>query len=172
MAPEPFSFLPMPTGVLVDATDPPTEGWWTDPLGSDASYQRYFDGTKWTQYVRGRSLKSWTRIFPDRINTEVDPNALGIPRPPAVPDPPPEPPTAGWWKDPVERKLKQAHYYDGTQWTDLIAPTNTAGLRLVTRRRDPQEVIQEQKAALAGAKTQHAADAPAKRRWPWSRRGN
>lgn len=169
MAPEPYSFLPMPTSVLVDPTDPPTEGWWTDPLGSDASYQRYFDGTKWTQYVRGRSLKSWTRIFPDRINTEVDPDALGIPRPPAVPDSSPEPPTKGWWKDPIERKLEQARYHDGTQWTDLIAPTITAGPRLVTRRRDPKEVIQEQKAAQAAADGETPGGAPTKRRWPWSR---
>jgi hypothetical protein len=99
------------------------------------------------------------------VNTQVDPDALGIPRPPAVPDTPPEPPTAGWWKDPIERKLKQSRYFDGTQWTDLVAPTKAAGPRLVTRRRDPKEVIREQKAA------QVAANPGAKRRWPWSRPG-
>ena len=103
-----------------------------------------------------------------RVRTEVDPVALGIPRPPLVPDPGPEPPTAGWWKDPIEPKLKQARYFDGTEWTDLIAPTKEAGPRLVVRRRDPEEVQKEQKAARAAAKAQKAGT-HAKRRWPWSR---
>jgi hypothetical protein len=140
-------------------------------LGSDPTYQRYFDGTKWTPYVRSRTVKSWTQIFPDRINAKVDPEALGIARPPAVPDPPPEPPTTGWWDDPIERKLKQARYYDGTQWTDLIAPTNTAGPRLVTRRRDPKEVVREQKAAQAAARGE-SLGGTTERRWPWSRHGD
>ncbi|MDQ1515289.1 MAG: hypothetical protein QOE80_1119 [Actinomycetota bacterium] len=101
-----------------------------------------------------------------RVRTEVDPVALGIPRPPVVPDPAPEPPTAGWWEDPLER-LKQARYFDGTQWTDLIAPTKSAGPRLVVRRRDPEEVQKEQKAARAAAKAQRRGGAPTERRWWW-----
>ena len=168
MAPEPYSFLPRPISVLIDPIDPPKEGWWIDPLSSDSSYQRYYDGKRWTHYIRARCLKSWTQVFEDLVSTEVDPDAAGIPRPPAVPEPPPEPPTAGWWEDPIER-LKQARYFDGTQWTDLIAPTKLAGPRLVVRRRDPKEVLKEQKAARAAAKAQKSGGAPAKRRrWPWS----
>jgi hypothetical protein len=162
MAPEPYSFLPAPRSTLIDPSDPPTEGWWRDPLDSTEGYQRYYDGEQWTQYVRSRTTRSWTQIFRDRINKEVDPDALGIPRPPVVPEPPPEPPIAGWWEDPIESKLKQARYFDGAQWTELIAPTKSAGPRLVTRRRDPKEVLREQRAARGRAK----------RRWPWSRRGN
>jgi len=169
MAPEPYSFLPAPKNVLIDPTDPPTEGWWRDPLSSTGVYQRYYDGEQWTAYVRSRTPRNWTQIFPDAVNAEVDPDAIGIPRPPAVPEPPLEPPTVGWWKDPIERKLKQARYFDGTQWTDLVAPTKSAGPRLVTRRRDPKEVIREQKAAEAAAKGQGPGAAPGKRRWPWSR---
>jgi hypothetical protein len=77
----------------------------------------------------------------------------------------------GWWEDPIER-LKQARFFDGTQWTDLIAPTKVAGPRLVVRRRDPKEVQKEQKAARAAAKAQRSAGAAAKRRWPWSRHGD
>lgn len=168
MAAEPYSFLPAPKNVLLDPGDPPTEGWWRDPLSSFAGYQRYYDGAQWTPYVRSRSTKNWTKIFPDGVNTEVDPDALGIPRPPAVPEPSPEPPTTGWWEDPIERKLKQARYFDGTQWTDLVAPTKSAGPRLVTRRRDPKEVVREQKAAQAAAS---GKPAPGERRWPWSRHG-
>jgi hypothetical protein len=160
----PFS----PSQRPLDAPDPPTEGWWSDPLSSDDISQRYYDGSKWTPYVSGRSSKRWTDIFPDEVNTEVDPEALGIPRPPASPEPPPEPPAAGWWEDPLERKLKQARYFDGTQWTDLVAPTKSEGPRLVTRRRDPKEVIREKKAAQAA--TTRAGGTPAERRWPWSRR--
>jgi hypothetical protein len=151
---------------MVDPKDPPTEGWWTDPLSSDSAYQRYYDGTRWTSYLRARSLKSWTQIFDDLVSTEVDPVSLGIPRPPVVPQPTPEPPTAGWWEDPIER-LKQARYFDGTQWTDLIAPTKSAGPRLVVRRRDPKEVQKEQKAARAAAKAQQRGGAPPKSRWWW-----
>jgi hypothetical protein len=86
------------------------------------------------------------------VNTEVDPDDLGISRPPAVPDVAPEPPTVGWWEDPIEGKLKQARYFDGEKWTDLVAPTKSAGPRLVTRRRDPKEALQEEKdAATEGA---------------------
>src|SRR5437763_9120144 len=126
MAPEPYSFLPAPRSALIDPPDSLTEGWWNDPLGSDNGYQRYYDGSQWTPYVRGHTPRGWTQIFPDRVNTEVDPDVLGIPRPPAVPDPAPEPPTAGWWKDPIERNLKQARYFDGNEWTDLIAPTKSS----------------------------------------------
>lgn len=170
MAPAPYSFLPDPEDFLVDPKDPPTEGWWRDPLNADPSYQRYYDGTTWTHYLRAQSLKSWTQIFEDvmRVRTEVDPVALGIPRPPVVPEPAGDPPTAGWWEDPIEPKLKQARYFDGTKWTDLIAPTTETGPRLVVRRRDPDEVEKEQKAARAAAKAQRRGDAPPKRRWwPW-----
>jgi hypothetical protein len=47
--------------------------------------------------------------------------------------------------------MKQARYFDGEDWTDLVAPTKAAGPRLVTRRRDPKEVIQEEKDAAAEA---------------------
>jgi hypothetical protein len=175
MAPAPYSFLPDPEDFIVDPKDPPAEGWWRDPLNADPQYQRYYDGTTWTHYLRARSLKGWTQIFEDvmRVRTEVDPVALGIPRPPVVPDPAPEPPTAGWWEDPIEPKLKQARYFDGTQWTDLITPTKEAGPRLVVRRRDPEEVQKEQKAARAAAKAQQRGGAPPKSRWrwPWSRHG-
>jgi prepilin-type N-terminal cleavage/methylation domain-containing protein len=63
-------------------------------------------------------------------------------------------------------------YYDGTQWTDLIAPTNTAGPRLVTRRRDPKEVVREQKAAQAAGRGETPGGTPTRRRWPWSRGGD
>jgi hypothetical protein len=141
-------------------------------MNADPSYQRYYDGTTWTHYLRARSLKSWTEIFEDvlQVRTEVDPVAVGIPQPPVVPDPAPEPPTTGWWEDPIESKLKQARYFDGAKWTDLIAPTKETGPRLVVRRRDPEEVEKEQKAARVAAKAQKSTGAPAKRRrWPWSR---
>jgi hypothetical protein len=172
LAPEPYSFLPEPKDVLIDPADPPAEGWWRDPLSSTSVYQRYYDGAKWTEYVRSRAPKSWTKIFSDGVNTEVDPDELGIARPPIVPEPPPEPPTVGWWEDPIERKLKQARYYDGSEWTDLVAPTKSAGPRLVTRRRDPKDVIRERKSAQAAAKGQSSSSEPGKRRWPWSRRVN
>jgi hypothetical protein len=142
MAPEPLSLLPGPAKCPDRPPDPPTEGWWRDPLNSTEVYQRYHDGKRWTQYVRSRTTRSWTQIFHDRINTEVDPDALGIPRPPVVPDLPPEPPIAGWWEDPIEPRLKQAPYFDGAQWTEFIAPTKSAGPRLVTRRRDPKRSFQ------------------------------
>jgi hypothetical protein len=169
MAPDPYSFLPAPKRVPQDPSDPPEEGWWNDPLSSDSATQRYYDGEGWTPYICGRTARNWTDIFPDRVNTEIDPEALRIPRPPAVPEPAPDPPTAGWWEDPIERKLKQARYFDGTEWTDLLAPTKSAGPRLVTRRRDPKEVVREQKAAQAAAKAQSSGSEPGKRRWPWSR---
>jgi hypothetical protein len=169
MAPEPYSFLPAPKSVPIDPPDPPSEGWWNDPLSSDGIAQRYHDGDRWTEYVCIRAPQRWTDVFPDRVNFEVDPEALGIPRPPrGVPEPPPEPPTIGWWADPIERKLKQARYFDGTQWADLVAPTKSDGPRVVVRRRDPKEVVREQKAAQAAAN--HADGAPTKRRWPWARR--
>ena len=170
MAPEPYSFLPAPKHIISDPSDPPEEGWWNDPLSSNNATQRYYDGANWTPYICGRTARNWTDIFPDRVNTEVDPEALGIPRPPTVPEPPPDPPFAGWWEDPIERKLKQARYFDGAQWTDLLAPTKSAGPRLVTRRRDPKEVIREQKAARAAAEAKNASGSPTKRHWPWSRR--
>jgi len=166
MAPEPYSFLPEPDTWPLDAPDPPTEGWWKDPLSSFDIYQRYFDGTKWTPYVSGRTARRWTEIFPDEINTEVDPTALGIPLPPTTPEPSPETPTKGWWKDPRERKLKQARYFDGERWTELIAPTKSVGPRLVTRRRDPKQVLAEQRAAKGAA-----PGGKSKWRWPWSQRG-
>jgi hypothetical protein len=173
MAPEPYSFLPEPEAWPLDAPDPPTQGWWNDPLSSYDIYQRYYDGTHWTPYVSGRSARRWTEIFPDQVNTEVDPNALGIPLPPASPDPPPDPPTVGWWADPIERKLKQARYFDGEKWTDLIAPIKSAGPRLVTRRLDPKEVIREQKAPQRIPSPGGPGAAPAKKkRWPWSRQGD
>lgn len=168
MAPEPYAFLPEPRYVLQDPTDPPEEGWWNDPLSSDNATQRYYDGERWTPYICGRTARNWTDIFPDRINTEIDPETIGIPRPPAVPEPPSEPPTIGWWEDPTEQKLKQARYFDGTQWTDLVAPTKSSGPRLVTKRRDPKDVIRERKAAEAGARGEDPNARP-KRRWPWSR---
>ena len=168
MAPEPYSFLPAPKSVPLDAPNPPSAGWWNDPLSSDEIAQRYHDGNRWTEYVCIRTPQRWTDVFPDHVNLEVDPETLGIPRPPAVlPEPPPDPPMAGWWADPIERKLKQARYFDGSHWTDLIGPTKSDGLRVVVRRRDPKEVIREERAAQAAAK--HADDAPTKRRWPWSR---
>jgi len=168
MAPEPYSFLPAPEVLPSYPPDPPTVGWWKDPLSSNEVAQRYYDGTTWTPYVRVRTAKSWTQIFDDGVNTEVDPGSLGIPRPPAVPEPPADPPTSGWWEDPLEPKLRQARYFDGTEWTDLIAPTKSEGPRLVTRRRDAKEVVEERKAAEAGAKP--SDDGP-NRRWPWSRGG-
>jgi hypothetical protein len=169
MAPEPYSFLPAPKSVPVDPSDPPAhEGWWNDPLSSDETTQRYYDGAQWTPYVSVRTPQRWTDIFPDKVNTQIDPAAVGIPPPPALPDLPPDPPTMGWWKDPIQRKGKQARYFDGTQWTDLVAPTKSAGPRLVTRRRDPKEVLREQKAARAAP---NPGAEPPKRRWPWSRHG-
>lgn len=170
MAPEPYSFLPEPEYILCEPSDPPQAGWWNDPLSSDNATQRYYDGAQWTPYVCGRTARNWTDIFPDRINTEVDPDALGIPRPPILPEDPPDPVVAGWWKDPIEHNLKQARYFDGTQWTELVAPTKSVGPRLVTRRRDPKEVIREQRAAKAAAKAQNTDTATGKRHWPWSRR--
>ena len=143
MAPEPYSFLPAIDPWPSDPPDPPVAGWWTDPLSSDDVTQRYYDGTRWTPYVSLRTAQRWTQILEDRVNEEIDPETLGIPRPPALPHPPPQPPTAGWWGDPIERKVKQARYFDGTQWTDLVAPTKSAGPRLVTRRRDPKEAAPE-----------------------------
>jgi hypothetical protein len=164
--------LPAPKSVPMDPSNPPTHaGWWNDPLSSDEITQRYYDGMQWTQYVSIRTPQRWTDAFPDRVNTQVDPEALGIPRPPAAPDSPSDPPTLGWWKDPIERKLKQARYFDGTHWTDLVAPTKSAGPRLVTRRRDPKEVIQEHKAPRSAAKAENPDAASGRRRWPWSRRG-
>lgn len=122
--------------------------------------------------LRARSLKGWTEIFEDvmPVRTEVDSVALGIPRPPVVPDPASEPPTAGWWEDPSEPKLKQARYFDGTEWTDLIAPTKEAGPRLVVRRRDPEEVQKAQKAARAAAKAQRRSSrAPSSKWWQFWR---
>jgi hypothetical protein len=171
MAPEPYPFLPAPRSALIDPPDSPTAGWWNDPLGSDGGYQRYYDGSRWTPYVRGHTPRGWTQIFRDNVNTEVDPEAVGVPRPPAIPHPAPDPATVGWWADPVERKLKQARF-DGAAWTDLIAPTKSAGPRLVTRRRDPKEVLREQRAAAGAANPQDHRGSPAKRRWPWSRPGN
>jgi hypothetical protein len=172
MAPAPFSFLPRPTSVLVDPTDPPTEGWWRDPLNADSSYQRFFDGTSWTRYLRARTFKTWTQIFEEALGarTEVDPDTLGIPRPPAVPEPPEEPPTAGWWEDPIESE-KQARYFDGAKWTDLIAPTKEAGPRLVVRQRDPEKIRKEQKAARADAKAQRPGGAPSRKPWQFWRSG-
>lgn len=95
MAPEPYSFLPAIEPWPSDAADPPVKGWWLDPLSSDDVTQRYFDGTRWTPYVSVRSAQRWTQIIEDRANDEVDPEAQGIPQPPASPDAPPEPPTGG-----------------------------------------------------------------------------
>ena len=171
MATEPYSFLPAPDTLPSDPPDPPTAGWWKDPLSSNEVTQRYYDGTTWTPYILVRTAKSWTQIFPDGVNTEVDPDALGIPRPPIEPEVPADPPTVGWWKDPIERKLKQARYFDGTEWTDLVAPTKSTGPRLVTRRRDPKQVVLEEKAARGAASSEdHHGESP-KRRWPWSGQG-
>ena len=163
--------LPAPKSVPMDPSDPPShEGWWNDPLASDEITQRYYDGVQWTQYVSVRTPQRWTDAFPDRVNTQVDADALGIPRPPAAPDFAPDPPTAGWWKDPIDRKLKQARYFDGARWTDLVAPTKATGPRLVTQRRDPKEVIRDDKAARSAAKTENSDTGSGKRHWPWSRR--
>ena len=157
----------------MDPSNPPShEGWWNDPLSSDGIAQRYYDGVQWTPYVSVRAPQRWTDVFPDKVNIQVDPEPLGIPQPPAVPDPPPDPPTEGWWQDPIERKLKQARYFDGTIWTELVSPTMPSGPPLVIRRRDPKEVLQEQKAARAAANAQNPGAVPAKRRWPWARRDN
>ena len=142
-------------------------------MNADSSYQRYYDGKEWTHYLRSRYSRGWTEIFEDemRVRTEVDPVSLGIPRPPVIPEPAPEPPTAGWWEDPIEPKLKQARYFDGAKWTDLIAPTKQAGPRLVVRRRDPEEVQKEQKAARAAAKAQQRGGAPSGKWWQFWRSG-
>ena len=166
MPPEPYSFLPASDPLPDDPPDPPTAGWWKDPLSSNDVTQRYFDGTTWTPYVCVRTAKRWTEIFADAVNTEVNPDELGIARPPAIPDSSPEPPTVGWWQDPMEPKLKQARYFDGAKWTDLLAPTKSAGPRLVTRRRDPKEAIDEQKAAMAGSDVADANAESSDRRWP------
>ena len=145
MAPEPYSFLPAVEPWPSDPPDPAVPGWWIDPLSSDDVTQRYYDGKRWTPYVSLRTAQRWTQIIEDRTNEEVDPKTLGIPRPPVSPDAPTETPTAGWWQDPLEPKLKQARYFDGTDWTDLVAPTKPAGPRLVSRRRDPKEAIRKEK---------------------------
>ena len=172
MAPEPYSFLPASDALPDDPPDPPTAGWWKDPLSSNEVTQRYFDGTVWTPYVCVRTAKSWTEIFPDGVNAEVNPDDIGIVRPPAIPASSPEPPTEGWWEDPIEPKLKQARYFDGEKWTDLVAPTKSAGPRLVTRRRDPKEVIQEQKAAKAEADAADPRVESTEGGWPRPQRGD
>jgi hypothetical protein len=153
----------------MDPSNPPShEGWWNDPLSSDGIAQRYYDGAQWTPYVSVRAPQRWTDVFPDKVNIQVDPEAIRIPQPPAVPDPPPDPPTAGWWQDPMKPKLKQARFFDGTIWTELVSPITPSGPPLVIRRRDPKEVLREQKAARAAA---NPGAEPPNRRWPWSRHG-
>src|SRR2546430_11756046 len=142
MAPAPYSFLPAPKNVLIDPTDPPTKGWWRDPLDSTSVYQRYYDGTKWTEYVRSRTPKNWTQIFRDGVNNEVDPGALGIPRPPAVAELSPHPPTPAWWEDPIEPKLKQARYFDGSNWTAFMPPTMSMAPRSAALPSDPTASLQ------------------------------
>src|SRR5207248_9610664 len=85
MAPEPYSFLPEIEFYPLDPEDPPTQGWWIDPLSSNGVTQRYNDGAHWTPYIAVRTPGMWTDIFSDGVNTEVDPDAIGIPRPPAAP---------------------------------------------------------------------------------------
>src|SRR5260221_11947393 len=99
MAPEPYSFLPASDPLPDDPPDPPTAGWWKDPLSSNEVTQRYFDGTTWPPYILVRTAKSWTQIFSDGVNTQVDPDAFGIPRPPADPELPPDAPTPAWGDD-------------------------------------------------------------------------
>src|SRR5207253_10029981 len=67
IASEPYSFLPAPKAVPLDPPDPPTEGWWNDPVPPPGPKkvvaQRYHDGTRWTPYVSVRSSRRWTDVL-------------------------------------------------------------------------------------------------------------
>ena len=65
MAPEPYSFLPMPETWPSCPPDPPTAGWWKDPLSDDVT-PRYYDGNRWTPYVCMRTAQKWIQIVKDR----------------------------------------------------------------------------------------------------------
>jgi hypothetical protein len=61
--PDHHSSLPRPKSFPREAPDPPAEGWWQDPFQTPGAYsQRYHDGTRWTQYVSLRAMRSWTDI--------------------------------------------------------------------------------------------------------------
>jgi hypothetical protein len=71
----------------------PRPGWYPDP--EDASSQRYWDGSRWTE---------------ERTSA------------PPPPDRPTDmPPPAGWYPDP-EGDPGAVRYWDGTRWTDDRAP--------------------------------------------------
>lgn len=58
-----YPFLPRTQTYPMNAPDPPTEGWWSDPFKPNLEAQRYHDGTRWTQYVAGRSARQWTSVY-------------------------------------------------------------------------------------------------------------
>jgi hypothetical protein len=67
-----FPFLPKIEVYPLDPPDPPTEGWWRDPFGGNTVTQRYYDGTRWTQYVSVRTPKRWTDVFEHPPPTATD----------------------------------------------------------------------------------------------------
>ena len=58
-----YRFLPETETYPMKPPDPPTEGWWKDPFDPEVVAQRYHDGTRWTQYVAGRTARQWTSVF-------------------------------------------------------------------------------------------------------------
>ena len=66
-SPEPYEFLPPFESSPSDPPNPPTAGWWRDPVPPPGPKkviaQRYHDGTRWTPYVTVRTPRRWTQIF-------------------------------------------------------------------------------------------------------------
>lgn len=58
-----YPFLPRIQTYPTKAPNPPTEGWWSDPFKPNLEAQRYHDGTRWTQYVAGRTARQWTSVY-------------------------------------------------------------------------------------------------------------
>ncbi len=60
--------LPQPKMLPPEAPEPPTAGWWVDPLRKGPFAQRYHDGTKWTVFVSYRRGGLWSDIVEVPIN--------------------------------------------------------------------------------------------------------
>ena len=115
---------------IVDVNPP---RWVADPAGRYA--QRYWDGTRWTEYVAGNDGGTATSDplgpaerpapdgppFPDPSTRPLGLALAAGPSFSAHPQPRPDPAgaAAGWELDPTGRHAQR--YWDGTRWTEYVA---------------------------------------------------
>lgn len=140
-----------PVSIPVYPPAVPTAGWWTDPyrpgLNPDKPgwsaegplCQRFHDGKKWTGFIAyrvhpSRNPTGWSEVGWDAEPLSGPAPKLGkrgledyefLPEHPYFPDDPPDPPTAGWWRDPF--RVSSQRYHDGIRWTQYCFRQTQSG---------------------------------------------